>query len=132
MIDRDVAAYWREHYDIGHILQRDWAKIGPKLRGKIHIYVGEADNYFLNNAVYLVEEFLKTHEDAALRRRGGLRAARRALLERRPHAAERDRAPALRADVRAEDRRADPHDGAAGSGHQELALLKSEDGTRSQ
>jgi hypothetical protein len=59
-IDRDVAAYWRDHYDIGHILQRDWAKIGPKLRGKIHIYVGEADNYFLNNAVYLVEDFLKT------------------------------------------------------------------------
>jgi hypothetical protein len=60
VIDRDVAAYWRDHYDIGHILQRDWAKIGPKLRGKIHIYVGEADNYFLNNAVYLVEDFLKT------------------------------------------------------------------------
>jgi hypothetical protein len=60
VIDRDVAAYWREHYDIGHILQRDWARIGPKLRGKIHIYVGEADNYFLNNAVYLVEDFLKS------------------------------------------------------------------------
>jgi hypothetical protein len=60
VIDRDVAAYWREHYDIGHILQRDWAKIGPKLRGKIHIYVGEADNYFLNNAVYLVDDFLKS------------------------------------------------------------------------
>ncbi|HEY3381036.1 MAG TPA: hypothetical protein VGK32_04665 [Vicinamibacterales bacterium] len=60
IIDAGVAAYWRDHYDIGHILQRDWAKIGPKLRGKIHIYVGEADNYHLNNAVYLVEEFLKT------------------------------------------------------------------------
>jgi hypothetical protein len=34
--------------------------IGPKLEGKIHLYVGEADNYFLNNAVYLVEDFLKT------------------------------------------------------------------------
>jgi hypothetical protein len=60
VIDREVAAYWRERYDLGHILQRDWATIGPKLRGKIHIYVGEADNYFLNNAVYLVEDFLKT------------------------------------------------------------------------
>lgn len=60
VIDRDVAAYWRDHYDIGHILQRDWGRIGPKLRGKIHIYVGEADNYFLNNAVYLVDDFLKT------------------------------------------------------------------------
>ncbi|HEU4510084.1 MAG TPA: hypothetical protein VFR78_17750 [Pyrinomonadaceae bacterium] len=59
-IDRSVAEYWRENYDLGHILKRDWAKIGPKLEGKLHIYVGEADNYFLNNAVYLVEEFLKT------------------------------------------------------------------------
>jgi hypothetical protein len=59
-IDRNVANYWREHYDLGYILKRDWAKIGPKLEGKIHIYVGEADNYFLNDAVYLVEDFLKT------------------------------------------------------------------------
>ena len=59
-IDHSVAAYWREHYDLGHILKRDWAKLGPKLEGKLHIYVGEADNYFLNNAVYLVEDFLKT------------------------------------------------------------------------
>ncbi|HSL55965.1 MAG TPA: hypothetical protein VK868_16285 [Pyrinomonadaceae bacterium] len=59
-IDRSVAEYWRENYDLGYILKRDWAKIGPKLEGKLHIYVGEADNYFLNNAVYLVEDFLKT------------------------------------------------------------------------
>ncbi|MGI8732284.1 MAG: alpha/beta hydrolase-fold protein [Pyrinomonadaceae bacterium] len=59
-IDHSVAAYWREHYDLGYILKRDWAKLGPKLEGKLHIYVGEADNYFLNNAVYLVEDFLKT------------------------------------------------------------------------
>jgi hypothetical protein len=58
-IDRSVAGYWREHYDLGHVLQRDWKKLGPKLEGKLHIYVGEADNYYLNNAVYLVDEFLK-------------------------------------------------------------------------
>ena len=59
-IDKSVAAYWKEHYDLGYIMKRDWSKIGAKLEGKIHIYVGEADNYFLNNAVYLVEDFLKT------------------------------------------------------------------------
>lgn len=59
-IDRSVAEHWRENYDLGYILKRDWAKLGPKLQGKIHIYVGEADNYYLNNAVYLVEDFLKT------------------------------------------------------------------------
>jgi hypothetical protein len=64
-IDRSVAEYWRENYDLGHILRRDWKKLGPKLQGKLHIYVGEADNYFLNNAVYLVEDFLKTTKDPA-------------------------------------------------------------------
>ena len=58
-IDKSVAAYWRENYDLGYILKRDWAKLGPKLAGKIHIYCGDMDNYYLNNAVYLVEEFLK-------------------------------------------------------------------------
>lgn len=59
-IDRRVAEYWRENYDLGYILRRDWAKLGPKLQGKIHLYCGDMDNYYLNNAVYLVEEFLKS------------------------------------------------------------------------
>ena len=62
-IDRSVAAYWREHYDLSYILRRDWKTLGPKLRGKLHIYVGEADTYYLNDAVYLVEEFLKSAQD---------------------------------------------------------------------
>ena len=64
-IDRAVAAYWREHFDLGAILRRDWAALGPKVRGKLHIYVGEADNYHLNDAVYLVEEFLKRADPPA-------------------------------------------------------------------
>ena len=59
VIDREVASYWREHYDLSYILQRDWKTLGPKLRGKLRIYVGDMDNYYLNNAVYLVEDFLK-------------------------------------------------------------------------
>jgi hypothetical protein len=58
-IDRDVAAYWREHYDLSHILVRDWPTLGPRLRGKLHLYVGDMDNYYLNNAVYLMEDRLK-------------------------------------------------------------------------
>ncbi len=64
-INPDVATYWREHYDLGHILRRDWATLGPRLRGKLHIYVGDMDNYYLNNAVYLVEEFLPTADPPA-------------------------------------------------------------------
>ena len=59
-IDASVAAYWREHYDLVHIMRRDWATLGPKLRGKITLNVGLSDNFFLNNAVYLAEDFLKS------------------------------------------------------------------------
>jgi hypothetical protein len=62
-IDPDVAAYWKEHYDLSYILQRDWKTLGPKLQGKIRIYVGDMDNYYLNNAVYLVESFLESTKD---------------------------------------------------------------------
>jgi hypothetical protein len=65
VIDPTVAAYWREHYDLSHILQRDWATLGPKLRGKLRIYVGDMDNYYLNNAVYEVERFLKRADPPA-------------------------------------------------------------------
>jgi len=60
VIDKKVAEYWRDHYDLGFILRRDWEKgLGRKLEGKVHLYVGDMDNYYLNNAVYLVEDFLK-------------------------------------------------------------------------
>ena len=62
-IDRDVAEYWKENYDLRYILERDWATLGPKLAGKIHIYAGDMDNYYLNNAVYLMEDFLEGTRD---------------------------------------------------------------------
>lgn len=58
-IDPVTAEYWRDNYDLAHILLRDWPTLGPKLRGKLRIYTGDMDNYYLNNAVYGVEEFLK-------------------------------------------------------------------------
>jgi hypothetical protein len=63
VIDRSVAAYWKEHYDLSAILQRDWATLGPKLKGKLRVYVGSADTYFLNNAVYYLEDVLKATKD---------------------------------------------------------------------
>ena len=59
-IDKTVAAYWRENFDLTYIMKRDWAKNGNKWRGRIHIYCGDMDNFYLNNAVYLAEEFLKS------------------------------------------------------------------------
>ncbi|MEM7368323.1 MAG: hypothetical protein AAF587_06945 [Bacteroidota bacterium] len=62
-INPEVAQYWKENYDLTYILKRDWGTLGPKLKGKIHIYCGEMDNYYLNNAVYLAEEFLESTTD---------------------------------------------------------------------
>jgi enterochelin esterase-like enzyme len=58
-IDTSVAAYWRENFDLTHIIKRDWPKIGNSLKGKMHIYVGDMDSYYLNDAVYTAEDMLK-------------------------------------------------------------------------
>lgn len=57
-IDKDVAEYWKENYDLAYILKRDWTKHGEDWENKIHLYCGDMDNYYLNNAVYLAEEIL--------------------------------------------------------------------------
>ena len=58
-IDKAVVDYWKENFDLTHIVQRDWPKIGENLRGKLHLYVGDMDNFYLNNAVYSAEDMLK-------------------------------------------------------------------------
>jgi len=62
-IDKEVAAYWREHYDLRYILERDWRTLGPKLAGKIHVTAGEADTFYLEEAAYLLEKFLESTKD---------------------------------------------------------------------
>jgi hypothetical protein len=63
-IDHTVANYWREHYDLSHIIERDWQTLAPKLRGKVHIYVGSGDNYYLTNSVYFAQERLEALKPA--------------------------------------------------------------------
>jgi len=64
-IDHGVAAYWKEHTDLNAYLQRRWKDIGPKLAGKIHIWTGDMDTYYLNDAVHLLEAYLKTTDSPA-------------------------------------------------------------------
>ena len=59
-IDKAVAAYWRDHYDLRAILEKNWTTLGPKLQGKLHIYVGDEDSFYLNDAVGLMEKFLES------------------------------------------------------------------------
>lgn len=56
-IDRSVVDHW-SRYDLRRHLVANWAELAPKLRGKIRIYVGEADDYFLNDAVHRLDAAL--------------------------------------------------------------------------
>jgi hypothetical protein len=60
VIDPAVAEYWREHFDLSYIIGRDWQTLAPKLQGKIHLYVGNGDNYYLTDSVYFGQERLES------------------------------------------------------------------------
>jgi hypothetical protein len=56
-INHELTEHWKK-YDLRMVLEQNWKTLGPKLRGKITIWVGEADDYYLNNAVHLLDAFL--------------------------------------------------------------------------
>ena len=56
-INREQVEHWKK-YDLRLVLEQNWKTLGPKLRGKLTIWVGEADEYFLNNAVHMLDAFL--------------------------------------------------------------------------
>jgi S-formylglutathione hydrolase FrmB len=57
-IDADVAKSW-ERYDIRLVLERNWQTLGPKLKGKVHIYVGAEDTFYLEGATILLKQSLR-------------------------------------------------------------------------
>ncbi len=62
-IDPEVVEYWQEHYDLRYYLEKNWSWLGPKLVGKLHIYTGDMDTYYLNPAVGLLEDFLESTKE---------------------------------------------------------------------
>jgi hypothetical protein len=58
-IDKTVAEYWKQHYDLRNILETNWTTLGPKVAHKINVYVGDMDSYYLNMGVRMLDEFLK-------------------------------------------------------------------------
>lgn len=58
-IDKDVAAYWKTHYDLRDILERNWTTLGPKVAHKLHVYIGDMDSYYLNMGVRMLDEFFR-------------------------------------------------------------------------
>ncbi len=78
VIDKKVAEYWKEHYDLSHIVERDINTLGPKLAGKLYIAVGDMDTWYLNNAVHLFQQFVDSEKNP-------YRIATFEYGERKPH-----------------------------------------------
>ena len=57
-VNSDVASAWRK-YDIGLILRSNWKDLGPKLKGKLHVYMGTQDTFYLEGATELLQKDLK-------------------------------------------------------------------------
>lgn len=57
-INHDVASEWRDK-DLRLYLRSHWSSLGHKLRGKLRIYVGDDDTFFLENGVQLMAHFLR-------------------------------------------------------------------------
>lgn len=65
-IDHAVATYFKAHdYDLRDYLERNWATLAPALAGQLHVFVGDMDTFYLNLAVYRLEEFLKRAQPPA-------------------------------------------------------------------
>jgi S-formylglutathione hydrolase FrmB len=58
VVDGNVQKAW-ERYDISRLMLTNWKTLGPKLRGKVHLFVGTVDNFHLEEAVYLLRDELK-------------------------------------------------------------------------
>lgn len=58
-VDPAVRDYWAAHYDIGAKVKREWPRTGPDLKGKIHLIVGTADTFHLDESARLLEQDLK-------------------------------------------------------------------------
>ena len=79
VIDKSVAEQWKK-YDLLNILRTNWSTLGPKVADKLHLYVGDMDSYYLNDAVEQLNEFLTRGEQSQVHRRDCVPAPRTALL----------------------------------------------------
>ncbi len=61
-IDHEVAEFWRKH-DLKHYVETNWETLGPKIQGKVWIWAGDMDNFYLNPATRAFDEMLKTTEN---------------------------------------------------------------------
>jgi hypothetical protein len=57
LVDADVARAW-SRYDIDLLVESRWKDLGPRLRGKLHLFVGDQDSFHLDGPARLLCRFL--------------------------------------------------------------------------
>jgi hypothetical protein len=57
-VNPTVVAYWHDHYDLAHIVEANWPQLQPNLKGRIHLFVGTADTFYLDGAAHKLEAVL--------------------------------------------------------------------------
>jgi hypothetical protein len=57
-----VAEHWRK-YDLKHYVDTNWETLGPKIKGKIWIWMGDMDNFYLNPALRAFDKMLKSKDN---------------------------------------------------------------------
>ncbi len=54
-VDPEVVRYWHDHYDLAYDAEQHWAERGPLLKGRIHLFVGTADTFYLDGSAHLLD-----------------------------------------------------------------------------
>lgn len=57
-VDPAVVSYWHDHYDLAHIVESNWPGLKGNLTGRIHLFVGTADTFYLDGAAHKLEAVL--------------------------------------------------------------------------
>jgi len=61
-MDGAVAEHWKK-YDLKLYTEENWKELGPKLRGKIFIWMGDMDDFYLNPATREFSDYLSLTEN---------------------------------------------------------------------
>jgi enterochelin esterase-like enzyme len=54
-VDPTVVAYWHDHYDLAHLVEEKWPTQSALLKGRIHLFVGTADTFYLDSSAHLFD-----------------------------------------------------------------------------
>lgn len=61
-VDSAVASHWQQ-YDLRKYVEDNWATLGPQWAGKIYVWMGDMDEFYLNNALRAFDAMLKGMKD---------------------------------------------------------------------